>query len=157
MLAVALPIIAGILVWNYANDPARKPLSPDCVQVHDAILQWGRVMPDISNALSADARTQPTLARDTADAAAAVRRTAAAVDDPTVRRKVTALADALDKVSRGNPSSPPNNWPDQNFMGGHQGALAAVHDLAEVCPNINDEKNPPPDVAPMPEHTPKVP
>ncbi|WP_264006458.1 hypothetical protein, partial [Mycolicibacterium sphagni] len=48
---------------------------------------------------------------DVTAAAAAIRGEAAAIEDPTLRSTTVRLADNLERVSNGNPSSPPNGFP----------------------------------------------
>lgn len=121
--------------------PDEKELSADCARADQAARHWARVLPVMQGGMFGDSDTT-NLSRDTAGAAAAVRREAAAIEDAALQTKVNALATALEKVSRGNPKSPPNGWPDKEYVGGYQGTTAALHDLKIACPDIGDDPLP---------------
>ena len=74
-------------------------------------------------------------------AAASVRNDAASITDMSLRDKVTALADRLDMVGRGNPRAP-DGLPDKNYMGGYQGMTPLVQQLKVACPNIGNDPLP---------------
>lgn len=94
---------------------------------------WGQVLSDIQLGMSSKVDTAK-LSRDTADAADAVRREAASITDSSMQNQVISLATHLEQVSRGNPSSAPNGFPDKNYMGGYQGTMTDIHDLKVACP-----------------------
>lgn len=132
MLAVVSPFLVIWVIVGYAREP-----NTDCVHADAAARHWATVVADVHAGLGG--RTEnPTLSRDAADAASAIRHEADQVIDPTLRDKVLALATALERISRGNPSSAPNGWPDTNFMGGTQEATAALGELARACPTLGD-------------------
>lgn len=137
MLAGAVPIMVIMIV----TAPDEEMLSSDCTRVDQSLRHWGRVLTDIQLGMTADSDTT-NLSRDTAEAANAVRGEAASITDSSLRAKVVTLADNLDRVSHGDPKSPPNGWPDKNYMGGYQGTMATVHDLIKACPGVGD--GPPP-------------
>jgi hypothetical protein len=144
MLAVAIPIMVLIVVSkpDSANAPPQQEASTDCRQADQAVRHWAEALPAIQFGLtrSADAAR---IARDASAAAASVRNDAASITDMSLRDKVTALADKLDMVSRGNPSAPPHGFPDQTYMGGYQPMMPLVHQLKVACPNIGNDPAPP--------------
>lgn len=50
--------------------------------------------------------SEPNLSRTAAEAEAAVRGEAAAVQDPELRTRVLKLADAVHRISKGSPNAP---------------------------------------------------
>ena len=109
-LPVFLVISIPLGVWS---DRTETPsLSGDCLHVDQAMRHWMRVLPQIHRGLGEMGPT--AVASETAAAAAAIRVEAQAIQDPTLRSTAMTLADNLDQVSRGNPSSPPNGFPDRN-------------------------------------------
>ncbi|MGV0745582.1 hypothetical protein [Mycolicibacterium sp. XJ870] len=135
MLAIAAPFMTIWVIVGYAQESSGQ--NPDCAHADTAARHWAVVIPGIHAGLAGGAET-PNLSRDTADAADAIRGEADSITDSTLKTKVLALATALDRVSRGNPSSPPNGFPDKDYMGGMQGATSALHDLKIACPDIGD-------------------
>lgn len=139
---IALPVLLVIgipmVVWSYHTEA--PGLSGDCLHVDQAMRQWMRVLPRIQGGLvNAD---DTALDSDTAAAAAAIRGEARAIQEPTLRSTVLKLADDLDRVSQGSPSSPPNGFPDGNYVGGMQDSMSTGHALKLACPGAVDDPLP---------------
>ncbi|MCF6390170.1 hypothetical protein L2K20_24615 [Mycobacterium sp. MBM] len=134
-LPVFLVIAVPMVVWGYRSEP--PPLSGDCVHVDQALRHWMTVLPRIQLSMAKAGDT--TLLSDVGAAARAVRVEAAAIEGPTLRSTVIKLADNLDRVSRGSPTSPPNGFPDRNYVGGLQDSMSTGHALKLACPAaVND-------------------
>lgn len=134
-LPVFLVVAVPMVVWGYRSEP--PPLSGDCVHVDQALRHWMTVLPRIQLSMAKAGDT--TLLSDVGAAARAVRVEAEAIEGPTLRSTVIKLADNLDRVSRGSPSSPPNGFPDRNYVGGLQDSMSTGHALKLECPAaVND-------------------
>ena len=131
---IALPVflVIGVpmVVWRYHTEPAS--LSGDCLHVDQAMRHWMRVLPRIQLGLGEAGDT--ALLSDIAAAAAAIRGEGEAVQDPELRSTTMALADNLSRVSRGSPNSPPNGFPDRDYVGGMQDSMSTGHALNLACP-----------------------
>lgn len=135
VLPVFLVIAVPMVVWGYRSEQPR--LSGDCVQVDQALRHWMTVLPRIQLNMAKAGDT--TLLSDVGAAARAVRGEAEAIESPTLRSTVIALADNLDRVSSGSPSSPPNGFPDGNYVGGLQDSMSTGRALKLACPAaVND-------------------
>ncbi|MCG7579602.1 hypothetical protein [Mycolicibacterium sp. OfavD-34-C] len=139
LLAAVVPVMIIWVVISYATESADKPTG-DCLSAENAVRHWASVLSDVQKSMAGDVDT--TLSVDTAQAAAAIRGEADVIGDSALRTTVLELAAQLDRVSRGDPSSPPNGFPDKDYMGGYQGTLAAVHDIKAACPEIGDDPVP---------------
>lgn len=141
-LLIALPVLLVIaipmVVWSYRTEA--PSLSGDCLRVDQAMRHWMGVLPRIQHGM-ADAE-DTALDSDTAAAAAAIRGEAETIQDPALRSTVLTLADHLDRVSRGSPSSPPNGFPDRNYVGGMQDSMSTGHALKLACPGAVDDRKP---------------
>lgn len=137
-LPVFLVISIPIVVWDYRTEAPRP--SGDCLHVDQAMRHWMRVLPAIQSGLG-DA-DDTALVSDTAAAATAIRGEAEAIQDPALRSTAMTLADNLERVSRGSPSSPPNGFPDRNYMGGMQDSISTGHALKLACPGAVDDRLP---------------
>lgn len=84
----------------------------------------------------------PTVLSDVVAAARAVRVEAEAIGDAELRSTVMRLAGNLDQVSKGSPSSPPNGFPDRNYVGGMQDSMSTGHALKLACPAAVDDPVP---------------
>ncbi|MED5816560.1 hypothetical protein VST63_29725 [Mycolicibacterium sp. 050232] len=137
MLAVAAPVMLIMVAVGYATEDSDKP-SADCQRVdrvaHHLVIPSGLV--------GRDGAGDPNAPRQAAAAATAAREEAAAIEDPDLKRKALAFADALHQFGQGNPSAPPNRWPDKNYMGGYQNSLSALHELKLACPNVGTDQLP---------------
>ncbi|MGE2726056.1 hypothetical protein [Mycolicibacterium pulveris] len=141
-LLIALPafLVIGIplVVWAYRTEA--PGLSGDCLHVDQAMRQWMRVLPRIQGGLvNAD---DTALDSDTASAAAAIRGEAEAIQESALRSTVLKLADDLDRVRQGSPSSPPSGFPDRNYVGGMQDSISTGHVLKRACPGAVDDRLP---------------
>jgi len=141
-MAVAVPILVLIVMSkpDSPDTPPQQETSADCQQVDQAVRHWAEALPAIQFGLTR-AADPAAIARDATAAATAVRNDAAPITDMSLRGKVTALADKLDMVSRGNPSAP-DGLPDQTYMGGYQPMMPLVHQLKVACPNIGTDSAP---------------
>ncbi len=143
LLAVTVPILILIAVNKADNSsaPPQQEASADCQQVDQAVRHWAQALPAIQFGLtrSADAAT---IIRDSTTAAAAVRNDSATITDMSLHDKLTALAEKLDTVSRGKPSTPPDWRPDQTYMDGYASMTPLVHQLKVACPNVGDDPAP---------------
>ncbi|MGE2833559.1 hypothetical protein [Mycobacterium sp. SMC-4] len=139
MLAVVTPIMALWVVIGYVTE-SDEPTG-DCLAAENGVRRWAAVLPDIHAGMPGDVAAA-TLSDATAQAAAGIRDDAETIDDLELRNLVTALAEELERVSRGDPSSPPNGWPDKNYMGGYQGSVRVVGEIKRACPEIGDELAP---------------
>ncbi|MGN7778773.1 hypothetical protein ACTJJE_04540 [Mycolicibacterium sp. 22603] len=138
VLPVFLVIAVPMVVWGYRSESPR--LSGDCVHVDQALRHWMTVLPRIQ--LSMAKEVDPTVLSDVVAAARAVRVEAEAIGDPELRSTVMRLAGNLDQVSKGSPSSPPNGFPDRNYIGGMQDSMSTGHALKLACPAAVDDPVP---------------
>ncbi|MDY6997897.1 MAG: hypothetical protein SW019_14955 [Actinomycetota bacterium] len=139
MLAAVLPIMIIWVVISYATESADEPTG-DCLSAENAVRHWASVLPDVQKGMAG--RVDTTLSGETAQAAVAVRDEANVIGDATLRTAVLELAAQLERVSRGDPSSPPNGFPDKDYVGGYQGTVTAVGDIKAACPEIGDDPVP---------------
>ena len=134
-LPIFLVVTIPAVIWSYHSETPR--LSGDCLHVDQVLRHWAHVLPRVQRALT-DAQ-DPALISDTATAAVAIRDEAQAILDSSLRSTALALADSIDRISLGNPSTPPHGVPDQNYMAGMQGSMSAGHDLKLACPAAGDD------------------
>ncbi|OMC37336.1 hypothetical protein A5740_04950 [Mycobacterium sp. GA-1841] len=139
MLAVTAPVMLIMVAIGYATDDSDEP-SADCRHADQIAHHFVSVAPGAISGLAGEADRDVT--RKAAEAATAARAEAASIEDPDLRRKALAFADALQLFSQGNPSAPPNGWPDKNYMGGYQNSTKALHDLKLACPNVGTDQMP---------------
>lgn len=121
MLAAAMPVMVTMVVVGYANDPS----DADCGHAARAMAHGISVQLDVNQAMTGTAPT--TLSTDAANAAAAVRQEATAIEDSELRQTASALASQLDQVSKGN------------HVRGYEGAIEAILDLKTICPKAGEE------------------
>ncbi|BBX29949.1 hypothetical protein GCM10009632_48300 [Mycolicibacterium alvei] len=140
MLAVAAPIMLIMVVVGYADESSDE-LSDDCRRADQIAHQWVKVVPGVLQGMGVG-EVDPNLARDAGEAATAVRDEAASIEDRDLKRKALRFADALQRISQGNPRTPPNGWPDNNFVGGFQDGTDALHELKLACPNVGTDQLP---------------
>ena len=132
-------VVALFLMEPSAPSAHHTSASSDCAHADLAFRRWDSVYPDISEAMIPKEPVDITsLSTDVANAASAVRREAAQIEDQDLKAEVTKLASQLDLISEGNPISPPNGWPDKNYMGGYQGAISTIGELKKACPDLGD-------------------
>lgn len=136
MGAVAAPI-ALILILTAPRDTAP---SADCQRADDAAHHLMAVFPAAMRGMGG--HSEPNLPREAAEAEAAIRGEAAGIEDPELRTKVVALADAVHRISKGSPSAPPSGFPDRDFVGGYQDSTAALHAVKLMCPNVGTDEIP---------------
>lgn len=141
-ILIALPVFLVVtipaVIWSYHTQTPR--LSGDCLHVDQALRHWVRVLPRVQRALTGTG--DPALISDTATAAVAIREEAQAIQDSSLRSTAMALADSIDRISLGNPFTPPHGFPDQNYMAGMQDSISAGHDLKLACPAAGDDGAP---------------
>lgn len=135
---ILFPIAAVVIVAINVLKPLPTPLSEDCQRVDQVLRHWVHVLPDMQLGMTPDGDTSQ-LAGDTAAGAAAIRDEATAITDTALKSDSMRLADKMDQLSHGNPSSPPNGFPDRDYVGGLQGSMAAANDLIAACPGVGDE------------------
>ncbi|WP_131812662.1 hypothetical protein [Mycolicibacterium peregrinum] len=121
MLAAASPLMLIMVVVGYADGPSDE----DCGHAEQAMAHWLSVQLDTHRAMTGPAPT--TLSTDAADAAAAVRQEATAIEDSGLRQTASTLANQLDQVSKGN------------HVRGYEGTAEAIQDLKTACPKAGDE------------------
>ncbi|WP_454791324.1 hypothetical protein [Mycolicibacterium lutetiense] len=134
MLGCAAPIAVIMIV----TAPSDKAPSADCQRVDQIAhhLVTAGALP------GGDGVADPDITRKAAEAATAAREEAASIEDPDLKRKALAFADALHQFSQGNPSAPPNGWPDKNYMGGYQNSFSTLYELKVACPNVGTDPMP---------------
>lgn len=137
MGAVAAPIAVIMIV----TAPSEKAPSADCQRADQIAHQWVNVVPGVLQGMGVG-EVDPNLARDAGEAATAVRDEASSIEDWDLKRKALRFADALHRISQGNPRTPPNGWPDKNFIGGFQDGTDALHELKLACPNVGTDQLP---------------
>lgn len=137
MLAVAAPVMLIMVLVGYATEDSDEP-SADCQRVDQVAHHL--VMPGVS--AGKDGAGDPNAPREAAAAAVAARDEAASIEDPDLRRKALAFADALQQFGQGNHSAPPNGWPDRNYMGGYQNSISALYELKLACANVGTDELP---------------
>ncbi|MEW2483834.1 hypothetical protein AB0876_30045 [Mycobacterium sp. NPDC049093] len=140
MLAAASPLMLIMVVVGYADDSSDE-LSADCQRADQIAHQWVKVVPGVLKGMGVG-EVDPNLARDAGEATTAVRDEAASIEDQDLKRKALTFADALHRISQGNPRTPPNGWPDKNFVGGFQDGTEALHELKLACPNVGTDQVP---------------
>jgi hypothetical protein len=137
MLAVAVPIMVIMIV----TAPSEKAPSADCQRADQVAHKWVDVVPGVLQGMGVG-DVDPNLARDAGEAATAVRDEAASIEDRDLKRQALRFADALQRISQGNPRTPPKGWPDKNFVGGFQDGTDALHELKLACPNVGTDQLP---------------
>lgn len=137
MLAVAAPIMVIMIV----TAPSEKAPSADCQRADRVAHKWVDVVPGVLQGMGVG-DVDPNLARDAGEAATAVRDEAASIEGRDLKRQALRFADALQRISQGNPRTPPNGWPDKNFVGGFQDGTDALHELKLACPNVGTDQLP---------------
>ncbi len=140
MGAVAAPIAVILIV----TAPSEKAPSADCQRVDQIAhhLVTAGALPGGDGVADPNVTRKAAEAAAAAAAAAAARDEAASIEDPDLKRKALAFADALRQFSQGNPSAPPNGWPDKNYMGGYQNSFSTLHELKLACPNVGTDQLP---------------
>ncbi|CQD18525.1 hypothetical protein A5731_24650 [Mycolicibacterium conceptionense] len=140
MLAVAMPVMLIMVAVGYATEDSEEP-SADCQRADQIAHQWVNVVPGVLQGMGVG-EVDPNLARDAGEAATAVRDEAASIEDHDLKRQALRFADALQRISEGNPRMPPSGWPDKNFVGGFQDGTDALHELKVACPNVGTDELP---------------
>jgi hypothetical protein len=137
MLVMWLAVLPVMLVMILT---APEEPSSDCARADDAVHHAAAVIPGVLGGMGG--HSEPDLPRIAAESSAATRQEAAAIGEPDLRATVSAVADAVQRIGRGNPSAAPHGFPDRDFIGGYQDLMAALHDVKRLCPNVGTDELP---------------
>lgn len=136
MWGAALPVMIAVVVAGYANRP-----SADCERADTAAHRIVGVIHATSMGMAG--HPVPDLPREVTESEAAIRAEAAAIEDDELRTEVLALADAVQRIGRGNVSAPPHGFPDRDVVGGRQDLTNALQAMRRTCPNVGTDEPPP--------------